>query len=124
MRAADLAVCERASRFHRDLPEQHFAQLVEQLLDIVGFAHRYAAGRDHDVGGFGRARKCALELLRGILDHAHVDDFAAEARQHAVQRVAVAVVDLAGPERRADRSQLVAGGEERDPQSPVNADLA
>ena len=54
---------------------------------------------------------------------AHVDDVAAEARQHAVQRVAVAVVDLARAERRADRAQLVAGREERDAQLAVDRAL-
>jgi hypothetical protein len=41
-----------------------------------------------------------------------------------VQRVAVRVVDLAGPERRADRLELVAGREEGDAQPPVHRDLA
>ncbi len=51
-------------------------------------------------------------------------DVAIEPRQHPVQGVAVAVVDLAGGERRADRFQLVAGGKECDPQFPVDADFA
>ena len=50
VRAADAAVGERPPGFHRDLPEQHFAELVEQLLDEIGLADGDAAAGDHDVG--------------------------------------------------------------------------
>ena len=70
------------------------------------------------------ARERALERVRRVGHDAHVDRVAIEARQHPVERVAVAVVDLARGERRADRLQLVAGREERDAQLPVDGDLA
>jgi hypothetical protein len=59
-----------------------------------------------------------------VADDAHVDRVAAEAREHPVQRVAVAVVDLACGQRRADRLQLVAGREVGDAEPPVDAYLA
>ena len=40
---ADLAVGEGTARLHRDLPEHHFAQLVEQRFDEIGFAYGDAA---------------------------------------------------------------------------------
>ena len=91
-----LAVGERAARLHGDLPEHHFAQLVEQVLHEVGFADRHAAAGDHDVGGWRPRSLNARSSSFGIVaHHAHVDHLAAEPRQHAVERVAVAVVDLA-----------------------------
>ena len=65
-----------------------------------------------------------LQQRRIVAHHAHVDDLDAEALQHAVQRVAVGVVDLAFLERRADRGQLVAGGEEGDAQPAPDLHLA
>ena len=44
-------------------------------------------------------------------------------RQHAVERVAIAVVDLAFGERLPDRDELVAGREECNPQPPVDRDF-
>ena len=124
MRAADPAVGERSPRLHGDFPEQNFAELVEELLDVIGLTDGDAAGRDHHVGGRGGGNERALELLRHVLDHAHVDHVAIEPRQHAVQRVAIAVVDLAGAKRRADGLELVAGGEEGDAQPAIHAHLA
>ena len=46
-----------------------------------------------------------------------------DSRQHAVERVTVAVVDFAGRERLADRAQFVAGREERDAQLAVHGHL-
>ena len=45
MRAADASVGERAAGLHRDLPEQHLAELVQELLDEIGLADRDAAAR-------------------------------------------------------------------------------
>ena len=47
----------------------------------------------------------------------------AQAREHAVQRVAVRIVDFAFLERRADGGELVAGGEEGDAQPSLYFDL-
>ena len=124
MGAADLAVGERPPGLHRDLPEHHLAQLVEQILDEIRFADGNAAARDHDVGRGGRVAEGALEELRVVAHHAHVEHFAIQARQHAVDRVAVAVEDLACRGLAADRDELVARGEERDAQLAIDGDLA
>ena len=124
VRGADAAVRERAARLHRDLPEQDLAQLVEQLLDEIGLADRHAAGRDDHVGCGRRIGERALERFRHVGHHAHVEHIAVEAHQHAVDRVAVAVVDLARAELRADGPELVAGREERDAKLAVDRDLA
>src|SRR5207253_10432855 len=105
--AAQPAVGERPAGFHRDLPEQHFTQLVQQRLDVVGLADRYAARGDDHVGTGGRRSKGAFELIRHIGDDAHVDYIAIEPRQHSIERVAVAVVDLTETERRANRFELI-----------------
>ena len=113
------AVRQRPARLHRDLPEQHLAQLVELLLDEVGLADRDAARGDDDVGRGGGGRERALERFRLVAHDAHVDDVAIEARQHPVERVAVAVVDLAfgsvasrpsGARRRWKRTRRAASG--------------
>src|SRR6202163_4135017 len=124
MRAADPAVSKRSPRLHGDFPEQNFAELVEELFDVIGRTDRYATGRDHHVCRGGRSGKRALELIRHVLDHAHVDHVAIEPRQHAVQRIAIAVVDLAGLKRRADGLELVAGRKKRDAKLAKDADLA
>ena len=125
MRVADPAVRERAARLHRDLPEQHLAQLVEQRLHEVGFADRDAARRDDDVGAFAAAVANARSSASGTSGTTPMSTISQSSRvEHAVERVAVAVVDLAGGERRADRLQLVAGREERDAQLAVDRDLA
>ena len=123
MRLANLAVRERPPRLHRNLPEQHFTQLIEQLFDKIRFAHGYAARSDHHVGALRGGGKRALELLRHIFDDAHVHDVAVEPGKHAVERVAVTVVDLSGRERRANRLQLIAGGKESDANLPIDGHL-
>jgi hypothetical protein len=70
------------------------------------------------------ARGTPLRGLRIVAHHTHVQHLAIEPREHAVQRVAVRVVDLAFPQRGADGLQLVAGGEESDAKLPVHRDLA
>ena len=69
-------------------------------------------------------RERALEIGGHVAHDAEVEHVAVEPRQHAVQRVAVAVVDLAGRQRRADRHQLVAGREERHAQPAIDRDFA
>src|SRR5437762_2789123 len=74
--------------------------------------------------GVRSARERTLERFGRVRYYAHVDHLAAEPRKHAVERVTVAVVDLARRERRPDRLQLVAGREECDADLAVHADLA
>ena len=109
---ADAAEGHRPSRAHRDFPEQHLAELRHQRFHEIGFSHRDAAGGND---GIGRRRllEHLFELLGIIAHHSQVGDLDTEALEHAVQRVAVRVVDLALFELRADRRQLVPGREER-----------
>ena len=94
-------------------------------LDEVGFADRHAAGGDDRVGELGGACLNALSSSFGSSRTTPRSiELDAEAREHAVQRVAVGVVDLAFLERRADRGELVAGGEERDAQPALHLDFA
>ena len=87
MRVADFAVSQRPARFHRDLPEQHFAELVEDLLDVIGFAHGNAAAGDDHVGGLRGFVEGRFDLVRVVADHAHVEHFAAQPSEHAVDSV-------------------------------------
>jgi hypothetical protein len=120
---ADPAERHRPAGAHGDFPEQHFAELRHQLLHEVCFPYGDPSGRDHHVRRLGLAERL-LQQSRIVAHHAHVDDLDAQARQHAVQRVAVRVVDLAFLERLADRGQLVAGGEERHAQAALDLDRA
>src|SRR5207253_9404793 len=106
---------------HGDLPEQHLADLRHQLLGEVGFADRYAAGRDDGVGGGGGPGKGDLELSRIVAHHTEISYLYVEASEHPVQGVAVGVVDLAFLQRGADGGELVAGREERDAQPAPDA---
>src|SRR3977135_505675 len=99
MRATDPAVGKRSARLHRDLPEQHFAKAVEDLFDVIRLAYRDAAAGDHHVGRLCSFVKGTLHRLRVIADHAHVEYIAAQPGEHAVEGVAVAVVDLPDAER-------------------------
>src|SRR5205823_14715824 len=54
----------------------------------------------------------------------HVDRLAAQALEHAVDRIAVGIVDLAFAEHGADRFQLVSRGEERDAEPAYHRHLA
>src|SRR5262249_11653045 len=65
-----------------------------------------------------------LEKLRIVAYHAHVQHLAVKARQHAVDRVAIAVEDLPGRRLAPDGHELVARGEKRHPQPAVDGDLA
>src|SRR5260221_9867511 len=120
---ADAAEGHRPSRAHGNLPEQHLAKLRHQRSHEIGLAHRDAAGGDDRIGG-GRLAERGFQLRGVVAHHAQVGDFDAETLQHAVQRVAVGIVDLALLERRADRGELIAGGEERDAQLALHAHLA
>src|SRR4030095_8522201 len=60
---------------------------------------------------------------RIVAHHAHVEHFAVQALQHAVQRVAVAVENLAGRRLAAYGNELVARGEERHAQPAINGYL-
>jgi hypothetical protein len=120
---ADPAERHRPARPHGDLPEEHLAEPAHQLLDEVGLAHRHAARGDDGVGLLRFVEGLFQE--RGVVaHHAEVADLDAEAGKHAVERVAVRVVDLAFPERRADGGELIPGGEERHAQPAPDGDLA
>ena len=125
MRIADLAICQRPAGLHGDFPEHDFSQLGEQGLDKIGLADRHAAGANDHIADRTGVTKRLFQPCRIVADHAHVEDLAAQAGQHAVQRIAVAVVNLAfaEPHWMADRDQLVAGGEKHHPQRTVHADL-
>ena len=114
VRVANLAVRERTAGLHRDLPEQDFTELVQKLLDEIGFTDRHATRCDDDVGVVRGRRKRALQRFGHVGHDAHVDDIAIEARQHSVERVAIAVVDLSDAEWLPDRFKFVAGRKERD----------
>jgi hypothetical protein len=121
-RVADPAERHRPPGTHRDLPEQHFAELAHQAPHEIGFADRHAARRDDRIRAERSAAQRVLEL-RGIVAHdAEVEQLDAQARQHAAQRVAIRVVDLALGKRRPDRRKLVAGREENDAQAAPDAD--
>jgi len=64
-----------------------------------------------------------LERVGLIRHDAHVDDLAIQSREHSIQRVAVAVVDLARAERLANRAELVAGRKERDAELAIDRDF-
>src|SRR6267378_2798284 len=111
----------RPARAHRDLPEQHFADLRHQLLGEVRLADRDAAGRDDGVGGGCSPGKCDLELSRIVAHYSEISYLYVEASEHPMQGVAVGVVDLAFLQRGADGGELVAGREERDAQLTLDA---
>src|SRR5207247_9375457 len=111
----------RSPGAHRDLPEQHLADLRHQLLGEVGFADRDAAGRDDGVGSSGGPGKRDLELSRIVSHYSEISYLYVEASEHPIQGVAVGVVDLAFLQRGADGGELVAGREERDAQPAPNA---
>ena len=119
----DFAEGHGPSRLHRDFPEHDLAKLAQQLAHEIGFAHGYAARGDDRVGIGGGSLERALQAGRVIAHHAHVDDVAVEARQHAVERVAVAVVHFARLQHRTDRGQFVAGREKRHAQAPPHRHL-
>ena len=87
---------------------------LQRFRHVVGVADRDAARGDDRVG----LSRCGLERLQRRLarvrDDAEVEDLHAQPREHAVQRIAVAVEDLAGPQVLTDRAQLVARGEDCD----------
>src|SRR5690606_14304488 len=93
--APDTAEGHRTSRPHRDRPERDVAELVHHLLREVGLADRNAARRNDRVGTFGSDAHRVFERFGIVAYDAHVDDVDAEAREHRVNRVAIAVVDLA-----------------------------
>ena len=121
--AAEPAEGQRAARLHRDLPECHLAPRAERLFNIIGLAHRDPAGGDHDIGLVFSPQKGAIQQCRVIPDDAEVDDFHAEPRQHAIQGIAVAVIDQAVRERLAYRAQLIAGREKGHLDIPADLDL-
>ncbi len=120
---ADPAEGHRPAGPHGDFPEQHFAQPRHQLLDEIGLADRNAAGGDDGVRFRRRRGKRRFQFLRIVAHHAHVENFHAQRREHAVQGVAVRVVNLALRERRANRNEFVAGGKERDAQPAQHFDF-
>src|SRR5918999_1499741 len=65
-----------------------------------------------------------FQCSRVVAHDAEVEHFEPEAREHAVERVAVGVVHLAFLERRADRGELIARGEEGDAQLSLDLDFA
>jgi hypothetical protein len=60
---------------------------------------------------------------QGVLDDAQIDHLAAESLQQPEEHEAVGVVDLSGAERLARHHQLVAAGEDRDAQTPIDAEV-
>ena len=110
----DLAEGERPSRFDRDLPELGSAKLGERRLDVIGFAYRYATSADDQVCPGAGVLQGLAHALGIIAYHAQVENVYGQARQHAVQAVAIAVVDHARFEFLADRYQFVTGGKESD----------
>jgi hypothetical protein len=119
----DAAEGQRAARAHADLPEGDVAQARHDLLGVVGRADRDAARGDDGVGVLAGLAQRRFQRLRVVAHHAHVDDVAAQALQHAVDGVAVAVVDAALIQRLADRAQFVAGREEGHAQAPLHRHL-
>ena len=103
---------------HGDLPERDVAQLLHHGLGEVGFADAHAAAGDDGVGARGRVAEGLLQQRRLVAHHAQVDHLAAQAREQAVHRVAVAVVDRAFARRLAQAQDLVAGGEVGHAQAP------
>ena len=94
MRPTDFAIGERAAGLHGDFPEHHFAELLHELLDEIRLTHRNAAtGNDH-IGIGCRVLECLFEQRQLVAHHAHVHHLATQAHQHAVQRVAVGVINL------------------------------
>ena len=83
------------------------------MFNKVRFANGYAATGDHDVGDFCGFGKRVFDQRRIVGNDAHVVRLAAELFQHAIYRVAIAVVNLPLTQGRADRAQFVAGGEKR-----------
>ncbi len=67
--------------------------------------------------------KGRFQCGRIVLDHAHVDHVAAEPGQHAMQRIAVAVIDAACIQRFADRAQFITGGKECYAQTTLHWDF-
>ena len=118
---ANFAVGQRAARLHCNFPEYDFAEFGEKLFHIIGFADRNAARRNHHIADFTGFGECFFEQRRIIAYHAHIDHLATHARQHAVDRVAIAVVNLALGERQAYRNQFVAGGKKHHAQRPNHA---
>ena len=88
---------------------------IEKQVNEVLFLHK------HLTTAAARAR--TLELLRIVGHDAHIEHLAPEALEHAVDRVAVAVEDLAFFGNGADRDELVARGEESDPELPIDRDF-
>jgi hypothetical protein len=77
-----------------------------------------------DVGLRGRLKERPFQVLALVAHDAEVDDVHVQPAQHAVQGVAVAVVDLPRAERLADRGEFVAGREERHARPAPHAYLA
>ncbi len=119
----NLAKCHRAARAHGDAPEHHVAQLLHHLLGEVGFAYRDTAGGDDRIGNRCGDTEGGFELLFRIRHHAHVDHLAPQALQHAVQGVAVRIVDFAFAQGLADGFEFVTGGEERHTKLARHPDL-
>ena len=90
---------------------------------MVGGPDRDATGSDDGVGIFTGRTQRRFKRRRIVFDHAHVKKIAAEPQQHAMQRVAIAVVDAARIEHFADAAQFVAGRKKRDPQTSLHRNL-
>ena len=100
---------KRPPRTHGDFPERHLATGGQQVARVVGVTHADAAAGDDGVGLFDGGVDGGAQQL-GVVGHqAQVDHVHAQPGQRGQQAVAVAVVDLARPQRLAGAAQLVAG---------------
>ena len=100
----DAAEGHRSTWAHADFPEQHLAQLAHGLLGEVGRANRDTAGRNDSICMFAGAAKGRFHSHRIIFDYTHVDNLATQAREHAIERVTIGVVDATGIQNFADRA--------------------
>ena len=120
---ADAAEGERPTGFHGDLPEADRPHLFQRCLHVVGIADGNAT-RCHDrVRLCGRFRKRAFDVSRFVAHHPHVDGLDANACQHAVNRVPVAVVNLPRFQRLTDTAEFIAGREKSDARTATHADF-
>ncbi len=110
--AGDAAESHGAAGAHRDAPEGYVAEFGHDGAQMVGFAHRHAAGGDDGVGVFANLAQRGFEQRGIVAHHAEVEHVAAQAREHGPEGVAIAVVHAALRGWLAQAAQFVPSGHE------------
>src|SRR5690606_20132750 len=113
---------ERLAGFHAHGPEADLAFLREDGLDDVEVAAGDTGAGDEQVGALDALADAGGEGVHGVAGHLEDPRGAAEGSDLGGEAEGVGVVDLAGLARFAGAEELVAGAEDGDDGTAVDAD--